>query len=206
MSRATLALGLAGLLAGCAVVEETPRPTWKVHVVDGWKLTQRPYGELAESWALAEDGLVAPGAPALYFEPVFRDTAPLAVGDEPGQAHGFERCYHALRLRYEGHPLQGVGSWVETRLEIPGPSGVAHAIEIAGSYAGVEIREVRGARPLAGASGRYVIPAGRAAIVRFTSRLAGRGGLEARVLGELGDVVPSPSPLHQENEFVNVGR
>ncbi len=192
-------LGLVLASAGCAVVEETPRPTWKAPVVEGWRLTERPYGALADPWARADDGLVAPGAPALYFEPVFRSDMPLAAA--PSEPGAFELCLHALRLRYEGTALQGVGNWVETRLEIPGPLGVAHAVEIAGSHPGVEIAEVRGGRPLAGGPGRYLIGAGGVAHVRFTSRLVGRGGLEVRVLGEVGDVDP-PSPP-SDSEFVS---
>lgn len=174
---------LALALAGCTVIEETPPPVWKAPVVERWRLTERAYGEIPDEWTAVGDGQVPGAESALLFEPVFREDRVPSVRPSPCR---YSPCFHKLRVRYDGPENLGVGASAEMELYLDGPRDVAHVIALEGSHGGVEIREVRSATRLAGEPGRYLVAPGTRARVVFTSRYAGRAGLRAAVLGEVG--------------------
>lgn len=179
--RKVVALLASGLvLAGCVAGQGTPTPLWQAPEVERWRLTERPYGAVDETWARAGDGNIAAESPALYFEPVFAQ-APRGAPPSGSQSP----CRHELRIRYQGGATQVVGTLAEAVVEVPGPPGIAHILEIRSSHAGVRIAGVEGAPPLAGESARHLLGAGLEARIRFTSLSAGRGGIEVRLVGEL---------------------
>lgn len=183
--RCTIAiLGAAIGLVGCKAVDDPVQPVWRAAGIERWRLTERAYGELDEPWSLGGDGAIAAAAPALFFEAVLR-VAPSSSAPSSGRGQG--PCRHEVRLRYEGGKTHPIGAFAETTLEIGGPPGLAHVVEIRGSHDGVRLTGVKGAHPLVGEPGRFVLAAGERASIRFTSEVVGRGGLEVRLVGEVGD-------------------
>lgn len=182
--------------AGCASNETSRPPEWAPVTVERWLLTERPYGEIRETWARAGDGEIEGGATALVFEPVLRGESSRAEAPRP--ATTYAPCAHAVRARYGGPPSLGVGSAAEMTFQVDGPAGTAHAVEIAGSHPQIKILAVEGALPLSGGPGRWVVGANARVRVTFTSSATGRGGVRVELLGEFGD----PSPPVSESVFV----
>ena len=69
-----------------------------------------------------------------------------------------------------------------TSKALPAPP---HGIKIEGAHQGIEIKEVRGARPIIGTPGAYAVIGSARIEVRITSKIAGRGGIEVELLGEV---------------------
>lgn len=189
----TLGLLLAVLgSAGCStVVEVNPPPLWKAPVVDGWRLTERTYGTIEDSWISAGDGVIPPDSQALLYEPIFRRET---KSPAPSVLPGFTPCLHRIRLKRETPEGMGVGETARVTLEIERSTGSGHLVRIEGAYPGIVILEVRGATPLAGHPGVYAVDGTSSAQVRFTSKIAGRGGLEVELLGETGMPASSSPP------------
>lgn len=176
---------------GCGVIEVNPPPTWIVPAVERWRLTERPYGAIEEAWTSAGDGRIPGESLALLFEPVYREEkveAPQAV------LPGFTPCLHRIRLRRQGPEGMSVGQTARIDLEVEGGPGTGHVVRIEGSHAGIDLLEVRGATPVDGHRGVYAVDGRTAAEIRFTSRFAGRGGLEVELLGETSRPPQGPPP------------
>ena len=197
MRSTPLVLGML-LGAGCAPMGESRPPEWADATVEGWLLTERPYGEIREAWARAGDGEIEGRSTALVFEPVLR--AEPAKADRGRREGVYAPCPHRVRVRYGGPPSLGVGSTAQMSFEVDGPPGAAHAVEIAGSHPRIEIVAVEGAVPLSGGPGRYVVGAEARVRVAFTSTVSGRGGVRIELLGELPD--PGLPPQRSESPFV----
>ena len=87
-----------------------------------------------------------------------------------------------------------VGETAQITLEIESFPNTGHLVRIAGAHSSIQILEVRGATPLVGHPGCYAAMGAARVEVRFTSRIAGRGGLEVELLGEIpGGRVPAPT-------------
>jgi len=191
--RLTLLMAVLGT-AGCQVVEVNPAPLWKAPVVERWLLTERAYGAIPDPWSSAGDGVIPAESEALLFEPVFRaEIRPSASSVVPG----WRPCLHRIRMRRETAEGMGVGEIARIDLEVEGPPGTTHAIRIEGAHPGIEIREVRGAQPIAGAPGAYAAGGSARIEVRFTSKIAGRGSLEVQLLGEVSGPAAPAQPDSQ---------
>ncbi len=183
-----LFIALPALLgAGCLAAPATggaELPQWEECRLVGWRLTERPYGLIEDSWKNAEDGTLPPAEVALVYEALYRrpEKPPAETPIEPGWG---PPCGHKVRASYEGPASQGVGNRVEMSFWVEGGIEAAHVVELSGSHGGMVVLDVRGAVPLAGAPGKYVVEGGAKAVVAFTSRVAGRGGIEVSVLGEV---------------------
>jgi len=170
------------LLAGCALPppHAGDAPKWEEARLIGWRLTERSYGSIDDPWTSALDGAIPPLETALLYEPFYERTEPEVP--EPGDWS--RPCDHRPRVHYGGSRTEPVGRRAEMSFAIDGPPDAAHMVALTGTHGGVEILHVQGAAPLAGAPGRFVLPGGATATVAFTSRVAGRGGVEVAVLSE----------------------
>jgi hypothetical protein len=177
--------------AGCQVVEVNAPPLWKAPVVERWLLTERAYGAIADPWTSAGDGVIPAESEALLFEPVFR--ARIRTSASP-IIPGWSPCLHRIRMKRETPEGMGVGETAVIFLDIESNPGTAHGIRIEGVHQGIEIKEIRGARPLIGTPAAYAVIGSARIEVRFTSKIAGRGGLEVELLGEVASsAAPAPA-------------
>lgn len=177
-------------LLGCQVVEVNPPPFWKAPVVERWRLTEREYGAIEDSWASAGDGNISAASSALLYEPVFR-VEPKPVS--PAAFPSVSPCLHRIHLRRESAEGMSVGETAQINLEIESFPNTSHLVRIVGAHPSIQILEVRGAIPLVGHPGCYASVGAARVEVRFTSRIAGRGGIEVELLGEISGVrAPAP--------------
>lgn len=188
--RRSLVAVLAVLSSGCA---SSPLPASPAAegIVTAWHLAERRVDSIGDRWATAGDAVLFGEAMVLVYEAVYADARPVAE-TVPGPAG----CGHAPRLSYGGSPRHGVGTRVEVAFSIEGPPGVAHVVEIGPSHPSIVIFDVLGATSLGGEPGRFVLAGEARAIVAFTSRAAGRGGLRIAVIREVS------APDDSEESFV----
>jgi len=168
--------------AGCHVVEVNPPPLWKAPVVERWRLTEREYGAIEDPWASAGDGNISAASLALFYEPVFRAEPKPVL---PPAFPSVSPCLHRIHLRRESPEGMSVGETAQITLEIESFPNTVHLIRIVGAHPSIQILEVRGATPLVGHPGCLASMGAVRVEVRFTSRIAGRGGLEVELLGEI---------------------
>jgi len=164
---------------GVAPLPEESPTTSRAFV--GWQLTQRTYGSIEDTWALAEHGRIASDASALVFEPVYREEEPLLAGLVTART----TCGHKARLQYDGPSSCRTGDPVTVIVWVDGPRDVAHIIHLEATQGAVDVVAVTGADLVAGQQGRYVIQPGIRAHITFTSRVSGRAGLRINVEREL---------------------
>lgn len=196
ISRLTVFLALAAV-AGCASAgcnaSSAPGPKAKEERdVVGWRLVDKPYGEIDDPWVSPGDGIIPPGEIAMLYEPVYRDEKTLVRNLVTARS----ACDHVARASYDGPPSVNAGDPVTVTVWIDGPRDTAHIVEFEGTNPHVEIREIAGAAPLSGEPGRYLLEPGARASVTFTSRAAGPGGIRVSVASEVIYVGRgSPRPL-----------
>lgn len=186
-------LAIATFGAGCQVDGPTGRVVGEgpeLRRVVGWRLVERTYGTVHAGHA--GDGDIPPGEHALVYQPVYEETR----RPEYGAVQIRSACAHDVSVTIRGSTQQAVGLAVVALGRITAPAGLCHELAIEPTSGGVEILEVRGAPPLAGKPGRYLLEGSRFFEVVFTSRVSGKGGVAISIVRELA----RPLSLHEKRD------
>jgi hypothetical protein len=194
------------LLAGCgALAPPLPRPAVgeesQNRRVVSWRLVERTYGTALAGHA--GDGNIPPDEHALVYQPVYLETRRL----EYGAVQLRSACQHDVSVTIRGGTQQAVGLAVTALGRITAPAGLTHELAIEPTGSSIEILEIRGALPMAGKPGRYVIEGSRSFEVVFTSHSAGKRGIAISIVREIGHPLSlqerrdsSPAPVGRERE------
>jgi hypothetical protein len=194
------------ILEGCvALAPPFTRPTVgeesRNRRVVSWRLVERTYGSVDAGHA--GDGDIPPDEHALVYQPVYEEPRRL----EYGAVQLRSACQHDVSVTIRGGSRQAVGLAVTALGRITAPAGLAHELAIEPTAASIEILEVRGALPMAGKPGRYLLEGSRSFEVVFTSRVAGKRGIAISIVSEIGRPLslnerrdPSPAPVGRERE------
>lgn len=184
------------LLAGCVVLAPPfPHPAVgeesQTRRVVSWRLVERTYGTVDAGHA--GDGDIPPGEHALVYQPVYEETR----RPEFGAVQLRSTCQHDVSVTLHGGARQAVGLAVTAEGRITAPAGLYHELAIEPTAASIEVLDVRGALPIAGKPGRYLLEGSQPFEVVFTSRVAGKRGIAISIVRETG----RPLSLHERRDF-----